>query len=195
MPVILIVIGLAVILGLGSYMLRPEDATAPTAEVVIPDTEKEVVTIPQESTSTPNPETVTTDPAATPETKPAVTTPTTPVVTTPTEPIVTAPTETSTYADGVHTVTTAYTAPGSSNHTVTVSLTLTGDVVTNSFVSYGGDKVSESSKYQNRFSNSYTTSVVGKSLDSIKLSRVGGASLTTGAFNAALTQIKTEAKI
>mgnify|MGYP000950687822 CR=1 FL=1 len=57
-----------------------------------------------------------------------------------------------------------------------VTLTLKGDIVTASSITYGGDKVGESSQYQNRFMNAYQAQVIGKKLDSIKLSRVSGAS-------------------
>ena len=38
------------------------------------------------------------------------------------------------------------------------------------------------------------TLVVGKKLETISLSRVGGASLTTNAFNEALAEVKTKAQ-
>ncbi len=76
---------------------------------------------------------------------------------------------------------------------MTVTLTLKGDVVTASSIVYGGDKVGESTKYQNRFMAAYESQVIGKKLDSIKLSRVGGASLTTNGFNDALAKVKVAA--
>ncbi len=41
--------------------------------------------------------------------------------------------------------------------------------------------------------DAYESQVIGKKLDAIKLSRVGGASLTTGGFNDALAKVKSVA--
>ncbi len=100
-----------------------------------------------------------------------------------------------TYADGQHTVTTNYIAPGNANHTVTVAFTLNDDKITSSAITYGGDSVEVSSGFQKKFTESYETEVIGKKIDDIKLSRVGGASLTTAAFNDAIAKLKIEAKI
>ncbi len=111
-----------------------------------------------------------------------------PVETTPTP-----TTPTTAYANGAHSVTTSYTAPGNANHTMAVTLTLKDDIVTASTITFGGDKVGESSKYQSRFMGAYESQVIGKKLDAIKLSRVGGASLTTGGFNDAVAKVKATA--
>ncbi len=128
------------------------------------------------------------------------TTPTTTVVDTET-PVATEPgtavstSDIVTYADGVHTASANYVAPNGANHTVNVSLTLANDIVTEATVTYTGDDVPASKQNQAKFSAAYPTLVVGQPLDNIKLSRVGGASLTTGAFNEALAEIKTEATL
>jgi uncharacterized iron-regulated membrane protein len=188
MPIVLIIIGLAVALGLGSYFFRPEAVVTPDIITEVPATEE-------------NTDGTTTEPEAgdDAETKGNVPpedgdapAPTTPVATTPTTP--TTPTAAATaYADGAHTVNTSYTAPGNNNHTMAVTLTLKGDVVTASTITFGGAKVEESSKYQSRFMDAYESQVIGKKLDAIKLSRVGGASLTTGGFNDALAKVKSVA--
>lgn len=49
--------------------------------------------------------------------------------------------------------------------------------------------------YQLSFENSIQSQTVGKNLNDIALSRVGGASDTTSAFMLAINQIKTDAKI
>jgi hypothetical protein len=186
MPVILIIVGLAVLLGVGSFMLRPEDTPTPIITDIVDTTSttKEETTIPKDTTTTTNTETAATSPT------PVGTAPTTntPVAAVP--PVV----ATTVYANGAHTVTTTYKAPGDASHNVNVNLTLKDDIVTAATVSYSGDKVDTSSNYQSKFSAAYQAQVIGRSLNSIKLSRVGGASLTTGAFNAALAEIKTKAK-
>ncbi len=186
MPIVLIIIGLAIAIGLGGYFLRPEEVVTPVAETELPATPEvaDGTTVPTEEGDTA--ETATNVPAEEGDAP----TPTTPI--TPTTPA--APTTPATvYADGTKTVNTTYRAPENSNHTMTVTLTLKGDVVTASSIVYGGDKVGESTKYQNRFMAAYESQVIGKKLDSIKLSRVGGASLTTNGFNDALAKVKVAA--
>jgi hypothetical protein len=189
MPIFFIVIGIAVLLGIGSYILRPEDAISPTPDIVAtPEPKKENETIP-DATTTP-----------VENTTPANQTAPAPVATTPPQPPVVAPTPTTPttpatmYSNGIHTVTTSYVAPGNANHTVTVALTLDNDVVKDATITYGGDKVETSSNYQRKFSDNYKKIVIGKPIDTLSLSRVGGASLTTKAFNEAVVAIKTEAK-
>ncbi len=82
-----------------------------------------------------------------------------------------------------------YLTPARVEHKVTVVLTLEGDVVTDSNVLYN-DLETYSDPNQELFDTAYQPLVIGKTLDQISLSRVGGASLTTGAFNDALAKIK-----
>jgi hypothetical protein len=51
----------------------------------------------------------------------------------------------------------------------------------------------ESTEYHTSFDASVTAAIVGKKIDDITPSRIGGASLTTGAFTKALTSIKASA--
>jgi hypothetical protein len=124
-------------------------------------------------TPTPKPTPVTPNPTPTPKPPVAVTT---------------------NYKNANYSATTNYNAPGRTNHIVAVNLTVANDIVTAVSVAYSGDHSGESSQYQKRFSGSYQSQVVGKKLADISLSRVGGASLTTKAFNNALAEIKTAAK-
>lgn len=193
MPIVLIIVGLALAIGLGGYFLRPEEVASPVETAESPAPQETASVVPDTTpTSTPA-DTATTSatPAAptAPTTAPAVATPITPAPATP----VTPATPKTTYADGAHTVNTAYRAPENLNHTMAVTLTLKGDVVTGSSITFGGDKKSESSKYQSRFMAAYESQVIGKKLDDIKLSRVGGASLTTNGFNDALAKVKAAA--
>lgn len=200
MPIVLIIIGLAVAVGLGGYFLRPEEVITPTEITEVPatppvtdgttvpaeDGDDAMTTgnVPAEENDSPTPTTPVAGTPTKPSTPATPSTPTTP--TTPTAPA-------STYADGSYTVNTGYRAPGNANHTMAVTLTLKGDVVTASSIVYGGDKVGESSNYQSRFMRSYESQVIGKKLDAVKLSRVGGASLTSNGFNDAIAKVKAAA--
>lgn len=71
----------------------------------------------------------------------------------------------------------------------TVNVTLNGKTITD--ISFSQDSSNrESREYADKFSSKFSKSlVIGKDISSINLSRVGGASLTTGAFNNAINQI------
>lgn len=175
MPIALIGLLVVVIAGVGFYVAR--DTTTPPSTMdetatteLIPETSEEATTAP------------TTEDTA------VVTTPTTPTATetTPTA------TDTDVYKDGTYTATASYTDPGRKTYDVTVTLTVADDVVTDASVAYNGGAANTPN--HTRFENGYKAEVIGKSLDSISLARVGGASLTTEAFNDAVAEIKTEAK-
>jgi hypothetical protein len=71
-----------------------------------------------------------------------------------------------------------------------MSLTVTVNGSTVTAVSLNQSKSGGTSKnYQSNFENSYKSLVLGKNIKSISLSRVGGASLTTNAFNQAIKSI------
>lgn len=103
-------------------------------------------------------------------------------------------TETSTvdYKDGSYTTNVTYQTPKRDEYGVAVSLTLTKDIVTDAKVVYsnGAEKDPNAAKFE----AAYKTEVIGKDIDTLNLSRVGGASLTTAAFNDALVKIKADAK-
>lgn len=98
----------------------------------------------------------------------------------------------SVYADGTYTVTQEYSVPSGEVESVTVTLTLADDVVTGLDTTYVANE-RESREYQSRFDSRIDAAVIGQSLEDISVSRVGGASLTTKAFNEALVEIKREA--
>jgi hypothetical protein len=100
------------------------------------------------------------------------------------------PTPAQKFADGTYNAQTNYRTPGGA-YKITVSLTVKDDVVTNSNVSY--DASTAKDVHSQAFSAAYKSQVVSKNLEAINLSRVGGSSLTTGAFNKALTEIKAQA--
>jgi uncharacterized protein with FMN-binding domain len=100
--------------------------------------------------------------------------------------------QSATYKDGAHTASATYLTPAKAEYLVEVSLTLANDIVTDAQITYsqGAEKDPNAAKFE----AAYRTEVIGKNIDTLNLSRVGGASLTTGAFNNALTNIKTDAK-
>ena len=84
-----------------------------------------------------------------------------------------------------------YTTPARITHDIEVSLTLEGDLVKDVVVNF--DKGNgPANDYQKRFESSYKTAVIGQKLSNLSLSRVGGASLTSGGFNEAVSQIKAQ---
>ena len=128
------------------------------------------------------------------ETTPVVTesTSTTPAAmeSTTTPPVATA--SQSAYKDGTYSSEVTYLTPIRKEYKLDVELTVKDDIVTAANVDYSqGAEIDPNPK---RFEAAYKTEVIGKSLDSINLSRVGGASLTTAAFNKALAEIKADAK-
>lgn len=100
---------------------------------------------------------------------------------------------TSGYKDGSYTATGSYRTPEGSEQ-ITVTLTLKSGVVADSSVTFSQTRERESKQYQSQFASGYSQLVVGKKIDEINLSRVSGSSLTPLGFNAALEQIKAQAK-
>jgi uncharacterized protein with FMN-binding domain len=150
-------------------------AATVTEEEPAPDPQP-VVEGPQPVVSEPSPVPVQPVPAPTPAPKPAPSP---------------APANTSGYTDGTYSTSASYRTPGSTE-TINVSLTLKdGEITAASVSQQAADH--ESRRYQNSFASGYKTYVIGKSIDSLRLSRVSGASLTTSGFNKALSQIRSQA--
>lgn len=100
------------------------------------------------------------------------------------------------YADGIYSAEATYLTPRRTEHIVSIELTIENDVVTASNVTFDGKVEGESSNdSQARFADTYTTEIIGMKLDDISLARVGGASLTSMAFNDAKAKIAAEAAL
>ena len=99
----------------------------------------------------------------------------------------------STYADGTYSAEASYLTPRRTEQTIEVFLTLDNDIVIAADIIYDELEEGYSNDNQARFDKAYTTEVIGRSLDDIALSRVGSASLTSGAFNEAKAKIATAA--
>lgn len=96
------------------------------------------------------------------------------------------------YKSGTYNATGAYNSPAGSEK-IQISVTLSDDIVTNA--TFSGEAINPTSKNkQAQFSANFKQKVVGKNIDEVQLSAVGGASLTTKAFMEALAKIELEAK-
>ena len=94
----------------------------------------------------------------------------------------------------VFTASASYLTPSRTQHTVDVSLALEGTIVRDVTVLFDGQPEGEfSNSNQERFHRTYVAEVVGKNIADVSLSRVGGASLTSTAFNEAVQTIRNEA--
>ncbi len=98
----------------------------------------------------------------------------------------------STTKDGTYKASANYYVPRGFN-TITVSVSVKGGAVTKVSTSHDySDR--ESGMYTDSFDSSISSKAVGQKIDGLSLSRVGGASLTTEAFDEAISQIANQAK-
>jgi uncharacterized protein with FMN-binding domain len=95
------------------------------------------------------------------------------------------------YSDGTYTAEGSYVTP-ESVETISVTVTLESDVITAVEVS-GDPQARESQDYQGRFIGGISDAVVGQDIDDISVSRVAGSSLTSGGFNKAMDDIRSQA--
>ena len=95
------------------------------------------------------------------------------------------------YADGDYSAEGSYSNPGGES-TVKVDLTISDGTISDVTVTPEA-KNGTSKQYQEKFAGGVSGEVVGKSLDDVKVSKVAGSSLTSGGFNKAIEQIKTDA--
>ncbi|MEV4422562.1 hypothetical protein AB0L40_21670 [Patulibacter sp. NPDC049589] len=96
------------------------------------------------------------------------------------------------YKDGTYQAEGSYQSPGGTE-SIGVSVTLKGGTI--SAVTVTPKATDPNGKrFQGEFKDGIGAVVVGKSIDSLNVSKVAGSSLTSGGFNAALDTIKTDAK-
>ena len=100
-------------------------------------------------------------------------------------------TSTGPYTDGTYEASGSYQSPNGTE-SVDVTITLEGDIITAVEVVGNGDNP-DSKRYQGEFIDGIADEVVGVDIDDISVDRVGGSSLTSGGFNAAVEEIKAEA--
>jgi uncharacterized protein with FMN-binding domain len=96
------------------------------------------------------------------------------------------------YTAGTYEASGSYSNPGGTSE-VDVSITLgDGGVIDDVTVT---PKASGTSKqYQDKFAGGIADEIVGKNIDDIDVTKVAGSSLTSGGFNQAVEQIKSEAQ-
>ncbi len=97
----------------------------------------------------------------------------------------------SVYTDGTYTAEGSYSTPESVEK-ITVTVAVADDIVTSVKVT-GNPTRRESEQYQGQFIGGISDEVVGKNLDEVSVSRVAGSSLTSGGFNQAIEEIRSEA--
>lgn len=167
MPVIAIILGLAII-ALGSYLLINKDDSDDNSVVI---RQEEVTATKTIEVKTISNETIATN---------------TDIVISPTpvEPVEKPVTQTTkNYTDEA-------TYRKSDNiFTIDVTLEVSNGVVKSADVMYGNKETGYQHPLQERFDAVYKSEVIGKKLEDINLSRVGGASLTSKAFNEAVADI------
>ena len=98
----------------------------------------------------------------------------------------------STYKDGEYDAEASYSNPGGESK-VKVDLTLADNKITDVTVTPEAEN-GTSKQYQAKFASGISDEVVGKSLDELNVSKVAGSSLTSSGFNAAIDDIKADAK-
>lgn len=96
------------------------------------------------------------------------------------------------YKDGSYSADGNYTSPNGTE-TVGVTLTLAGGTVSDVQITQHPSNPN-TRKFQGEFAGGIKSQIAGKSLDEIKVSKVAGSSLTSGGFNQAVEQIKSEAR-
>lgn len=95
------------------------------------------------------------------------------------------------YKDGTYTESAEYQAP-SGTETIDVTLTLASDVAT--AVTVTGHATDPQAKlHQGQFAGGVSAVVVGKKIADLTVDKVGGSSLTSSGFNAAVSKIKADA--
>lgn len=91
-------------------------------------------------------------------------------------------------ADGTYNLAQTYTVPGGDKENLKMTLVIKDGVIE----SIANNTVSSSPKssgYQKSFETEIKKAAIGKKIESLNLSSVGGASLTTNAFNEGLSSI------
>ena len=104
----------------------------------------------------------------------------------------TAATSTASFKDGTYTAKGGYNTPGGRN-SIDLSITIKNGAISASSASTNAPD-RESELYDQMFLDAYKNYVLGKSVGSVNVSRVAGASLTTQGFNNALEQIANQAQ-
>ncbi|MEP9413355.1 FMN-binding protein [Gordonia sp. VNQ95] len=95
------------------------------------------------------------------------------------------------YRNGTYTATGHYTTPGGEQQ-IGVTVTLDDSTITAVELDRSQTR-GTSAEFQQKFASGIDAEVVGKNIDDLDVSKVSGSSLTSGGFNDAIAQIKTQA--
>ena len=183
MPVVIAVVAILALVGVGAYFWSGDESPAREPEVSIEVTD----TNPEEPEAEPEAELESeSNEIATAESDTAEDSTADPDTTANESAEATAPQEETYVASAT------YLTPARTSHAIDVTLTVADGIVVSADVVYDEGE-GFSNAHQERFNGVYREEVLGQSLSSIDLSRVGGASLTSEAFNEAVAQIETEA--
>lgn len=98
------------------------------------------------------------------------------------------------YKDGAYNINLDYPAPGGHTENMDFVMTITNDRLTNLEIKYVASN-KESEQWQGRFAKKIKGEVLNEEINNISPARIGGASLTTTAFNEALKQAQTQAQL
>jgi uncharacterized protein with FMN-binding domain len=96
------------------------------------------------------------------------------------------------YKDGTYSADGTYVSPNGTE-TVGVELTLADGTVTGVNITQHPSNPN-TRKFQGEFAGGIAAQIVGKNIDELNVSKVAGSSLTSGGFNQAVEQIKSEAQ-
>lgn len=96
------------------------------------------------------------------------------------------------YKDGTYSADGTYVSPNGTE-TVGVQLTLASGTVTDVQITQHPSNPN-TRKFQGEFAGGIAGQVVGKNIEELNVSKVAGSSLTSGGFNQAVEQIKSEAQ-
>lgn len=99
-----------------------------------------------------------------------------------------------TYKDGAYTATAGYVVPHGGRNRVKATVTITNGKITN-VVTSNNFSDQKSGYYIDSFDATIKSAMAGTSISNAYAGRVGGASLTSSAFNNALQTIETQAKV
>ena len=188
MPYIIVVIAL-VIASVGFTFFQSSHTAAsktPSEPLAIEHSNEKIVT------STLGQKISASDVAVTPDVPSEIITPTEtpkPAPTPKSAPVPAMPVSTNAYKNGTYRTQASYRTPGG-QYQIDITLSVSDDKITNTIVSFNAGA---SDSYSKAFSRAYQSSVAGENLGTVHPSRIGGASLTTRAFNSTLDTIRSQA--
>ena len=184
MPIAIIIVAVIAVIAAAGFFLTKDSAVEPVSDPVTEEVMSDPE--PQESEDSSaalpvNEVPAADDPAFSPIVEEAVEE----------EPAPTEPVSSNSYPDGTYIGSASYFTPKNTEHDIDVTITISDDVITAVDVKYDGG--SAATPRHSRFEGAFEGEVVGVELDDVSLSRTGGASLTSDAFNEAVTTIKQKA--